>query len=61
MTDTKTQNDVMKNRHSFHIPVMGIGFTVDTPIKVARFGINSVMAILGDKLNEKLRKIYCEK
>ena len=23
------------NKHTFHIPVMGTGFTIDTPIKVA--------------------------
>jgi hypothetical protein len=23
--------------HSFHIPVLGISFTIDTPIKVARY------------------------
>ena len=40
---------------------MGIGFTVDTPLKVSRFGIDSVMAIGNDILLEKLRKMYCEK
>jgi len=24
--------------HKFHIPVMGLAFTIDSPIKVARFG-----------------------
>lgn len=50
----------MKRIHSFHIPVMGLGFTVDTPIKVAAYGIDSVMTIGDDKLDEKLRKVYCE-
>ena len=36
------------NPHTFHIPVMGTGFTVDTPLRVARFGISSVMAIGDD-------------
>ena len=40
---------------------MGFGFTVDTPLKVSRFGIDSVMAIGNDILLEKLRKMYCEK
>jgi hypothetical protein len=48
-----------KNNHTFHIPVMGTGFTIDTPIKVARFGINSVIAIADDRLIEKVRKHYC--
>jgi len=30
--------------HSFHIPVMGTGFTIDTPLKVARYGISSVIS-----------------
>src|SRR5680860_107812 len=49
------------NIHSFHIPVMGIGFTIDTPLKVAPFGIDSVIAIGDDMLLEKMRKMYSEK
>ena len=45
--------------HSFHIPVMGLAFTVDSPVKVARFGINSVISIIEDKLIELMRKHYC--
>jgi len=45
--------------HSFHIPVLGIGFSADTPVKVAKFGIDSVMSIVDDMLLEKLRKMYC--
>lgn len=44
--------------HSFHIPVMGLAFTVDSPIKVARFGIPSVMSIVEDRLIEIMRKHY---
>ena len=44
--------------HSFHIPVMGLAFTVDSPIKVARFGIPSVMSIVEDRLIEMMRKHY---
>lgn len=47
--------------HTFHIPVMGLGFTVDTPIKVARFGISSVVSIMDDFLLEDMRKIYSKK
>lgn len=47
--------------HNFHIPVMGIGFTIDTPVKVAPLGINSVISLLDDILIEKMRKFYCEK
>ena len=51
----------MEKSHSFHIPVMGIGFTIDTPIKVAQYGINSVISLVDDILLEKLRKMYSEK
>lgn len=48
-------------KHSFHIPVMGIGFTADTPAKVAHLGIDSVISLVDDELLEKLRKVYCKK
>lgn len=47
--------------HKFHIPVMGIGFTVDTPAKVAHLGISSVISLLDDILIEKMREFYCKK
>ncbi len=46
--------------HSFHVPVMGIAFTIDTPIKIARFGISSAISIMEDNLLEKVREKYCE-
>lgn len=45
--------------HVFHIPVMGLGFTIDTPLKVARFGISSVLSIVEDELLERMREFYC--
>ncbi|MCF6307809.1 MAG: hypothetical protein L3J09_07620 [Flavobacteriaceae bacterium] len=51
----------MKKSHSFHIPVMGIGYTIDTPIKVAQYGMDSVISLVDDILLEKLRKMYSEK
>lgn len=47
--------------HTFHIPVMGLAYTIDTPIKVARFGISSVISIIEDELMEQVRRFYCEK
>lgn len=47
--------------HNFHIPVMGIGFTIDTPVKVAPYGISSVISLVDDMLMEKMRKFYCGK
>lgn len=40
---------------------MGVGFTVDTPIKVAHLGITSVMSIGDDLLCERMRAYYAEK
>lgn len=51
----------MKKAHSFHIPVMGIGFTIDTPLKVAQYGMDSVISLVDDILLEKLRRMYSEK
>jgi len=46
--------------HTFHIPVMGLGFTIDTPLKVARFGISSVISIIEHELIEKMRAFHCQ-
>src|SRR5690606_28975804 len=46
------------SHHSFHIPVMGIAFTIDSPIKVAKYGINSTLSIIEDNLVEIMRKHY---
>lgn len=50
-----------KASHTFHIPVMGTGFTVDTPLKVAQFGISSVISIVDDVLLEKMREFHSHK
>lgn len=50
----------MAKQHTFHIPVMGIGFTIDTPLKVSQYGIDSVISLVDDILLEKLRKMYCD-
>jgi hypothetical protein len=42
--------------HSFFIPVMGTGFTIDTPLKVARYGISSVVSLVDDVLIEQMRE-----
>ncbi len=47
--------------HSFHIPVMGLGFTIDTPLKVARFGISSVVSIVEDELIEQMRELHANR
>lgn len=45
--------------HKFHIPVLGLGFSIDTPLKVAKYGISSVVSIVDDELIERMRKYHC--
>lgn len=47
--------------HTFHIPVMGLAFTIDTPVKAAPYGISSVISIVDDELIEKMREYYSNK
>lgn len=42
--------------HTFHIPVLGLGYSIDTPVKVSHFGISSVMSIVDDEMIERMRK-----
>jgi hypothetical protein len=44
--------------HTFHIPVLGLAFSIDSPIKVAQYGISSVISIVDDELIERMRKYY---
>jgi hypothetical protein len=50
-----------KSTHTFHIPVMGLSYTIDSPIKVAHLGISSVMSMFEHNMIEKMRKYYAEK
>lgn len=52
---------LQKNTHTFHIPVMGLAFTIDSPIRVAKYGIDSVISIMDDDLIEKMTAFYAEK
>jgi len=47
--------------HTFHIPVLGIGYSLDTPVNAAPLGISSVISLVDDSLIEDMRKFYCEK
>ncbi|MGF1671429.1 MAG: hypothetical protein ACFCU6_13350 [Balneolaceae bacterium] len=51
---------MFQNQHQFHIPVMGLGHSADSPIRVAHLGINSVISIVDDQLLESIRKYYSE-
>ena len=44
--------------HTFHIPVMGLAFSIDSPLKVARYGISSVLSLNDDILMEQMREYY---
>ncbi|MFC1562533.1 hypothetical protein ACFL4Z_00605 [candidate division KSB1 bacterium] len=46
--------------HTFYIPVMGTGHSVDTPIRIAPLGITSVISLVDDILLDKIRKYYSE-
>ncbi|PRD52591.1 hypothetical protein [Sphingobacterium gobiense] len=48
-------------KHNFHIPVLGLAFSIDTPLKVAKFGISSVISIVDDELIERIRAFYAQK
>ncbi|SEW47269.1 hypothetical protein SAMN05421841_3479 [Chryseobacterium wanjuense] len=50
-----------KSLHSFHIPVMGLAYTIDSPIRVAQYGISSVISIIDDEIVEKMRELYSKK
>lgn len=47
--------------HTFHIPVLGLSYSIDTPLHVARYGISSVVSIIEDELVEKMRAYHCLK
>ncbi|MCX2740401.1 hypothetical protein [Pontibacter anaerobius] len=51
---------VQDSPHTFHIPVMGLAFSIDTPLKVARFGISSVASLSDDALLECTRQHYSQ-
>ncbi|MGD8353214.1 MAG: hypothetical protein PVJ01_03535 [Pseudomonadota bacterium] len=54
------ENSYKTSAHSFFIPVMGIGFTIDTALKVARYGISSVISLVDDTFIEQMRKYHSE-
>ncbi len=50
-----------KPLHNFHIPVMGLAYTIDSPIRVAQYGISSVISIIDDEILEKMKNFYNQK
>jgi hypothetical protein len=55
-TDLRDQSSA----HTFFIPVMGIGFTIDTPLKIARYGVSSVISLVDDTFIEQMRKYHSD-
>lgn len=52
---------VPASQHTVHIPVMGTGFTIDTPLHVAKYGVSSVISLLDDELIEMMRKHHMDR
>jgi hypothetical protein len=46
---------------TFHIPVMGTGFSIDTPLRVAPLGIDSCVSLVDDVLMERVREALCRR
>jgi hypothetical protein len=40
---------------------MGTGFMIDAPLRVARYGISSVISLVDDVLIEQMRKFHCQR
>ncbi len=47
--------------HTFHIPVLGLGYSIDTPLKVAHYGISSAISIVDDELVERMREYHSKR
>ncbi|MCK4605765.1 MAG: hypothetical protein KAU35_00575, partial [candidate division Zixibacteria bacterium] len=54
-------SSAQKNPHLFHIPVMGTGFSIDTPLRVAKYGISSTISLVDDVLIEQMRRFHCRR
>ncbi|MCW3807317.1 hypothetical protein [Plebeiibacterium marinum] len=50
--------DINKLPHTFHIPVMGTGYTIESPLKVAKYGINSVIPLSDHYIMNPLIEIH---
>lgn len=56
MFDADEYQTAANDGHTFHIPVMGTGFTIDTPIRIAPYGIHSAISLVNDSLIEIARR-----
>ena len=51
---------ISRSEHTFHIPVLGTGFSIDTALRVAKYGTSSVISLVDDVLIEQMRKFHCK-
>ncbi len=51
----------MNKIHHFHIPVMGVAYTIDSAIRLSPLGINSVIPLGDDNILERMLKNACRK
>ena len=63
MENLKDRRDkgAIRSVHTFHIPVMGTGFSIDTALRVAKYGISSVLSLVDDTLVEQMRQFHSER
>lgn len=52
---------VYPRTHRFLIPVMGTGHSIDTPLRVARWGICSVISLVDDVMIEQVHRLHCQR
>lgn len=52
---------VYPRTHRFHIPVMGTGHSIDSPLRVGRWGVSSVVSLVDDLLCEQVHKLWAER
>jgi hypothetical protein len=51
----------LRSDHTFHIPVMGTGFMIDAPLRVAKYGISSAISLVDDVLMEQMRRFHSQR
>lgn len=52
---------VRRSPHTFHVPVMGTAFSIDTPLRIARYGMSSVISLVDELLIEQMRRYHSER
>jgi hypothetical protein len=50
-----------RSPHTFYVPVMGTGFVIDAPLRIAKYGISATISLVDDVLIEQMRKYHSER